>query len=127
MITGDRRKPPAGIDNATRRQLHDLARRHKARVSIFTRKQPTDWRPNQVCNPDGLLDTHFTDSTAWELIATRLDHGQEVTVIDLDRPRGTKGYVMLIDLGPDVPHLYVKLQLGSGIIFGRSFHYSEYG
>ena len=34
---------------------------------------------------------------------------------------------MLIDLGSDVPDLYVKLQLGAGKIFGRSFHYSEYG
>ena len=34
---------------------------------------------------------------------------------------------MLIDLGSHVPKLYVKLQLGSGKIFGRSFHYSEHG
>ena len=34
---------------------------------------------------------------------------------------------MKIDLGRNVPKLYVKLQLGSGKIFGRSFHYSERG
>lgn len=103
-----------------------LARRRTARISEFKRHRPTDWRPGQVRNPDGLLDTHFTDSTAWELIATRLEHGQEVTVIDLNRPTGAKGYVMMIDLGSDVPRLYIKLQMGAGKIFGRSFHYSEY-
>lgn len=103
-----------------------LARRSTARISEFKPHRPADWRPGQVRNPDGLLDTHFTDSTAWELIATRLEHGQEVTVIDLRKPKGAKGYVMKIDLGPDVPRLYIKLQLGAGKIIGRSFHYSEY-
>ena len=32
---------------------------------------------------------------------------------------------MKIDLAPGQPQLYVKLQLGSGKIIGRSFHYSE--
>ena len=116
-----------GIDEATRRQLVILARRVNARSSEFSRDRPTDWRPNEVHNPDGVLDTHFTSSTAWELIATRLENGEEVEVIELNQPRGAKGYVMLIDLGSDVPDLYVKVQLGAGKIFGRSFHYSEPG
>ena len=126
MTTGDQRELSIGIDGETRHQLALLARRRTARISEFKRHRPTDWRPGQVRNPDGLLDTHFTDSTAWELIATRLEHGQEVTVIDLNRPTGAKGYVMMIDLGSDVPRLYIKLQMGAGKIFGRSFHYSEY-
>ena len=122
MSTGD----PSGIDEAIRHHLIVLARQSRTRISAFTRRQPTDWRPGQVRNPDGLLDTHFTDPTAWELIATRLEQGQEVTVIELDCPKGATGYVMSIDLGSGVPRLYVKLQLGSGKIIGRSFHYSEY-
>lgn len=39
-------------------------------------------------------------------------------------PGGT-GYVMEIELEAGKPMLYVKLELGSGRIFGRSFHYSE--
>ncbi len=116
-----------GIDEAMRWQLVTLARRVNARVSTFSRDRPTKWRPNEVRNPDGVLDTHFTESTAWELIATRLENGEEVEVIELKQPKGAKGYVMLIDLGSDVPDLYVKLQLGAGKIFGRSFHYSEPG
>ena len=33
---------------------------------------------------------------------------------------------MKIDVGADVPSLYVKLELRAGKIIGRSFHYSEY-
>ena len=33
---------------------------------------------------------------------------------------------MKIDIEPGRPQLYIKLQLGSGKIIGRSFHYSEW-
>ena len=46
-------------------------------------------------------------------------------MMELHQPKGAKGYVMLIDLGPTEPKLYVKLELRSGKIIGRSFHYSE--
>ena len=126
MSGGLHRDARAGIDQATRRQLVTLARRRDARIATFSRERPTDWRPTEVRNPHGVLDTYFTDSTAWALVAARLEHGEEVKVIELRQPKGAKGYVMLIDLGSDVPELYVKLQLGAGKIFGRSFHYSEY-
>ena len=72
-----------------------------------------------------MLDPYFTDSTAWDFIASRLEAGEEVEVIELQQPAGTKGYVMKIDLGLEVPELYVKLQLGASKVIGRSFHYSE--
>lgn len=103
-----------------------LARRSGARESAYSRSRPTDWRPDDVRNPTGLLDGNFTDLTAWEFVASRLEEGEEVEVIDLRQPPGAKGYVMKIDLGAGVPTLYVKLQLGAGKIIGRSFHYSEY-
>ena len=108
-----------------RRQLAVLARRSHARVTEFSNDRPTDWRPGQVRNPDGLLDTHFTDAAAWELIASRLEDGHPVEVVELRKPAGATGYVMKIDIEPGQPRLYVKLQLGSGAIIGRSFHYSE--
>ena len=67
----------------------------------------------------------FTPTTAWEFIASRLEAGEEVEVINLRMPRGSKGYVMKIDLGLGLPKLYVKLQLVSKKVIGRSFHYSE--
>ena len=118
-------RPQAGIDDAVRCQLIVLAQNSRTRSSEFTKRRPTEWRPNEVRNPEGVLDRYFTEETAWELIATRLERGEKVTVIPMNQPKGAKGYVMSIDMGPDVPYLYVKLQLGSGTIFGRSFHYSE--
>ena len=92
----------------------------------FRRDRPTDWRPTDVRNPQGLLNTHFTNPTAWDLIAARLENGEDVELVELNKPKGRLGYVMLIDLGPDVPQLYVKLQLGAGIVIGRSFHYTDH-
>jgi hypothetical protein len=102
-----------------------LARRRNARVTAFSYDRPTDWRPGQVRNPAGVLDTHFTDAAAWELIASRIENGHVLEVVQLEKPPGARGYVMKIDVEPGQPRLYVKLQLGSGKIIGRSFHYSE--
>lgn len=123
--SGTTRKRGRGIDEATRRQLVDRARRQRSRTAAFTKDRPTDWRPTEVRNPNGVLDPYFTDSTAWEFIASRLETGEEVEVIDLQQPAGAKGYVMKIDLGLGLPELYVKLQLGASKVIGRSFHYSE--
>ena len=94
-------------------------------MTEFHPDRPTKWCPGQVHNPNGVLDSYFTDASAWEYIATKLENGHPVEVIRLDKPSGAKGYVMKIDIEPDRPKLYVKLQLGSGKIIGRSFHYSE--
>ena len=113
------------LDAATRHQLAVLARRRQARTTAFRADRPTDWRPGQVRNPDGILDTHFTDAAAWELIASKLENNHLVKILELRKPAGARGYVMTIDIEPGQPQLYVKLQLGSGMIIGRSFHYSE--
>ena len=73
-----------------------------------------------------MLDEWFTDAAAWELIAAKLEEGHPVKVVSLRKPPGRKGYVMNISLSSDDPPVYVKLQLGSGKVIGRSFHYSEH-
>ena len=113
------------IDDSIRHQLAILARRSNARVTEFSPSRPTEWSPGEVRNPAGMLDTHFSDAAAWELIASRLEDGHEVETIELQKPPGATGYVMKINLEPDAPTLYIKLQLGSGQIIGRSFHYSK--
>lgn len=85
---------------------------------------PRDWRPQEVRNPASL--EVFTERGAWHLIADLLERGQPVEVVILDNPKGKTGYVMLADIGADVPLLYIKFQLGSGVVIGRSFHYSEF-
>lgn len=112
-------------NESTRRNLVVLAKSRRTRSSDFTRDRPTDWRPEQVRNPDGMLDTHYSDAAAWELIASKLEDGHPVEIVELHKPPGAKGYVMKIDIEPGQPRLYVKLELGSKKIFGRSFHYSE--
>ena len=75
-------------------------------------------------NPHGVIDEFFTDTGAWELITDRLKAGHPLEEVELHKPPGRKGYVMEIDLDADRP-IYVKLELGSGQVIGRSFHYSE--
>ncbi len=113
------------VDDSIRHQLAVLARRPRDRVTVFSRSRPTDWRPGQVRNPWGLLDRYFTDAAAWELIASKLEEGHELTTVQLREPPDRTGYVMMIELEAGTPLLYVKLELGAGKIFGRSFHYSE--
>ncbi|MXW06584.1 MAG: hypothetical protein F4X56_00185 [Gammaproteobacteria bacterium] len=114
------------IDDSIRQQLIILARKPKAQVVSFTLSSPTDWRPESVRRPDGEFNTHFNSSSAWEFIATQLESGCEVEIVNLQKPPGKKAYVMTLDLGNSERELYVKVQLGSGKIIGRSFHYSEH-
>lgn len=121
---GRQGRRPRNFD-VPRNELAVLARRKSARITEFRRERPTDWRPSQVSNPDGLLDAYYTDESAWELIASKIEEGQPIEMVELSRPPGRTGYVMLIELGSDAPApVYVKLELGSGRIYGRSFHYS---
>ena len=102
-----------------------MQKSHTLRTFEFTRVRPTDWRPEQVPNPEGLLLPYFDDRSAWDSIASRLESGHEVETVTLEAPPGKTGYVMKIDLNPRRPLLYVKLELGSGEVIGRSFHESE--
>ena len=113
------------IDDSIRQMLVKLARRSNARVTRFSPSLPTDWRPGQVRNPNGVLDDYFTDTAAWNLIAASLESGHLVEVVTLRKPPGRKGYVLHVDLERGDPPIYIKLQLGSGKIIGRSFHYSN--
>lgn len=110
-----------------RAHLVIFARRSGARITTFSRKQPTDWRPEQVRSPKGVLNSYFTDASAWEFFAAQIKDGQPIEIVNLNKPKGAKRYVMKINLEADRPQLYVKLQPGSGKIIGRSFHYSERG
>lgn len=114
------------IDDSIRRQLVKLTRRSATRKREFTSRRPTDWRPKEVLSPDGSLLPWFDEKSAWELIASSLENGQEVETVALRQPPGKTGYVMKIQLDPRRPLLYVKLELVSGKVFGRSFHESEH-
>jgi len=97
-------------------QLLVLARRRSCRVLGW----PRDWRPTQVLDPE--TGEPFTLVGAWEYIIALLEGNIEIQPKILDD--GKPAYVMLVPLGART--LYIKLQLGSGRLIGRSFHYSEY-
>jgi len=109
------------IDDDVRHQMVVLIRLGSY-DSSFSRRRPTKWQPTRVRNPEGGVDHCFTDETAWAFVADRLERGEHVRVIELKKPPGRKGYVMRIDIGSDVPRLYVKLELVQARVWGRSFH-----
>lgn len=67
----------------------------------------------------------FTDSDAWSFIADRLDEGHPIEVVEMRDKPGTYGFVMLVDMSGQERPLYIKVQLGAGVIIGRSFHWSK--
>jgi len=85
---------------------------------------PTEWQPTQVNNPS--TGQPFTEAGAWSFIEEKLEDGQHLEEVELAKPPGRKGYVMEIRLEEGKPKLYVKLQLGSGKVIGRSFHYTRH-
>ena len=115
----------AGIDRETRDRLARRARRRATRDSQFSSSRPTDWRPTEVRNPRGVFDDHFTPEPPWDFIPSLLEDGQDVEVIDLHTPPGAIAFVMCVELEPNIPKVYIKLQLGAAKGFGRSFHYSN--
>ena len=107
---------------AVRQEMLAILRRGR-RSSEFSRTAPTRWNPFQVVNPESGFP--FGDAGAWDLIVQHLESGHPLECVELDKPPGKKGYVMMITLTVDRPPLYVKLQIGEGCVLGRSFHYSD--
>lgn len=87
--------------------------------------RPSDWCPHRIQNPEMPPGFMFSDASAWEFIATKLESGHSYTMIVLDVPQGADALVMQIPFpGSSVP-LYVKVEVGSGCMaIGRSFHFS---
>lgn len=113
------------IPDLTRKALASLARDKKTRTTVFTKQQPTEWRPYEVTNQGASAEyiPYFSDESAWNFVADLLDSGHEVEPIPLEKPPGAIGYVMHIATEPGQVGIYVKLQLGQGTVIGRSFHY----
>jgi hypothetical protein len=107
--------------DSIRHDLAALCRRSRGRALGW----PRDWRPGTTVDPRDPDNQVFTEVGAWEFVAELLEGGHAIQEIELDNPRGKTGYVMLASGGAQRPEIYIKLQLGSGTVIGRSFHYSE--
>ena len=110
--------PMSADAESIRREASILARRKKARNVLFSRDSPSDWRPRTIINPED--GQPYTDAAAWELIARLLDGDEPLESVELDHPPGKTGYVMVPSIAGR--KVYIKFQLGSGKILGRSFH-----
>lgn len=109
------------VSAATRKELVGLCRRRRTRKSDFSPAMPTHWSPQQVRHPK--TGEAFTDDSAWDFVAELLSSGHKIEVIDLEKPPNKKGYVLKCE-GYGDENIYIKLQLGSGCVIGRSFHIS---
>jgi hypothetical protein len=65
----------------------------------------------------------FTIDGAWAFVVELLEAQVPIEAVALEKPQGKTGYVILVD-GWKGEKIYIKLQLGSGQIIGRSFHNS---
>lgn len=109
------------VSDDIRKQLILLAGSRRTRTTVFSAARPTHWEPASVRRPD--TGEAFTPDGAWRHVADLLASGVEVETIVLDKPPGRTGYVVLCD-GWDGEKIYIKLELGSGMVVGRSFHVS---
>ena len=106
-----------------RRLIVLLAGRKSARKVPRSATTPCRWVPTTVTNPD--VDMPFDDISAWHKIAEVVEEGCKIEEVILAHPEGEKAYVMIVELAPNMPKLYIKVQLKGQFIFGRSFHYSN--
>src|SRR5262249_266755 len=104
-----------------RRELARLCRSRRTRTAEFSSSQPTQWQPWNTIHPQ--TKETFTEDAAWQFAADLLDAGEPLKEVVLQKPPGRKGYGMEIPVEGRGP-IYIKLQLGSGQVFGRSFHHS---
>jgi hypothetical protein len=107
---------------AIRAEIIRLARDPKRRMVRPSAQDPTVWQPTTVENPD--CGISFTTLSAWHFLADGLEKGCALEEVELDRPPGLKGYVVLISGGASKPKIYIKVRLNNGYLIGRSFHYS---
>ena len=110
-----------GMNPESLRQLVASCRRKDSRVLGF----PRDWNPSRIKHPE-IDGFYFTEASAWEFIADKLEAKHPYIEIVLDKPAGALALVMEIKVTPNEPLLYVKIQIGRGNkAIGRSFHYSD--
>ena len=107
------------------RQLIANCRKSRERFLGTHLRLPSDWCPFKILNPEEPPGYYFTDQSAWEFIASKLESGHVYQEKTMDTPLGALAIVMEIQInGYDRP-LYVKVQIGNANKpIGRSFHIS---
>lgn len=121
--TGERdARPHVSVSSEIRGQLIRLSGSRRTRLTAWTPARPTHWAPASVIDPQ--TGDPFTEESAWEFVIAALEDGEDIELVTLEKPPGKKGYVMKLP-GNGGCTIYVKLQLGGGVVIGRSFHVSD--
>ena len=97
-------------EDARRRvELTRLARDRRHRLTKSTPARPSRWQPASVCNPDDRNKRVSPTTALGKLVASKLEIGHRIQIMELQKPKGATGYVMQIrlDSSPS-PLLYVK-------------------
>jgi hypothetical protein len=76
---------------------------------------------------DPRFDMYFTSEGAWSYIVELLESGRQFNAVQMKMPPDTIAYETVVDCGPKLPALYIKVQIYKGKILGRSFHNSIKG
>ncbi len=114
-------------DEVERARTHMLNLLRKGRWQVkFSTKAPIVWQPSNVRDPrPERISEYFTSITCWDYIEQLLADGHEIEVISMNKPPGSKGYVMKVEHESESRSLYIKLQIGRDLVFRRNFHYSD--
>jgi hypothetical protein len=106
-----------------RRECIQLAKSRHCRRTDWSPQVPCEWKPQTVWNPS--TEMFFTDAGAWDYIIELLESGLQFSEVqNMRKPPGTVGYEVVTKLAPNLPDLYIKIQVYKGRIWGRSFHNS---
>lgn len=85
---------------------------------------PFNWHPLELRDPR--TQQTFTGRGAWGFILELLEADEPLGEVPLKAPPGRVAYVMKVKLETYARRLYVKIQLGTGRVIGRSFHLSDF-
>lgn len=107
----------------TRRDLIVRCRSQRTRTVSPSLDAPCKWHPGTVRNPK--TQQPFLPHQAWEFICDVLELEIPIEVITLEKPPNKRGYVIKAP-GQDGQVIYIKLHFGNSMVFGRSFHVSEF-
>ena len=106
------------VPETIREELVRLCSSTRTRNATFSPKAPTHWNASEARDADG---QPLTPNGAWDAVHAELLSGCVLTAVELDKPPGKIGYTFHLTDGMG-QRIYVKLQIGSGVVLGRSFH-----
>lgn len=113
------------VSEDIRREIVRLSSSGRTRRVDFSPSEPCEWKPTSITDPRS--GKYFSDASAWEFLADCFERALlgDIYRVELDRPPGKLGYTLQVPGVTGKPPIYMKVQIVSGAVKGRSFHYSK--